>query len=64
MGGALNGRVDALRGRGPIAITCGTGYRSTVAASVLERAGFTDLVNLTGGMTAWTRAGLPVTAGA
>ncbi|MGH9314855.1 MAG: MBL fold metallo-hydrolase [Vicinamibacterales bacterium] len=60
MGGALNDRVDELRGRGPIAVTCGTGYRSTVAASVLERAGITDVINLTGGMTAWVRAGLPV----
>jgi hydroxyacylglutathione hydrolase len=60
MGGVLKDRAQELRGRGPIAIACGTGYRSTVAASVLERAGFTDLVNLTGGMAAWTRAGLPV----
>jgi hydroxyacylglutathione hydrolase len=60
MGGTLQDRVHELRGREPIAIACGSGYRSTVAASVLERAGFTDLVNLTGGMAAWTRAGLPV----
>jgi hydroxyacylglutathione hydrolase len=59
MGGMLKDRVQELRGRGPIAIACGSGYRSTVAASVLERAGFADLVNLTGGMTAWNRAGLP-----
>ncbi|HEX2342162.1 MAG TPA: rhodanese-like domain-containing protein [Vicinamibacterales bacterium] len=60
MGGTLKDRVQELRGRGPMAIACGSGYRSTVAASVLERAGFTDLINLTGGMTAWTRSGLPV----
>jgi hydroxyacylglutathione hydrolase len=59
MGGVLKDRVQELRDRGPIAITCGSGYRSTVAASVLKRAGFSDLVNLTGGMAAWTRAGLP-----
>jgi hydroxyacylglutathione hydrolase len=62
MGGTLTDRIHELRGRQPIAVTCGTGYRSTVAASVLERAGFTDLVNLTGGMAAWTRSGLPVAA--
>jgi hydroxyacylglutathione hydrolase len=60
MGGDLPDRVDELRDRGTIAITCGSGYRSTVAASVLERAGFTNVINLTGGMTAWVRQGLPV----
>jgi len=43
-----------------LALMCGTGYRSTVAASVLERTGFTNLVNLTGGMAAWQHAGLPI----
>jgi hydroxyacylglutathione hydrolase len=44
----------------PLALVCASGYRSTVAASVLERAGFHDLRNLAGGMSAWQRAGLPV----
>jgi len=35
-------------------------FLSTVAASVLERAGFEDVVNITGGMAAWGHAGLPV----
>jgi hydroxyacylglutathione hydrolase len=61
MGGWLAERAAELRGREPLAIVCGSGYRSTVAASVLERAGFTDFINMTGGMAAWTRAGLPVT---
>jgi hydroxyacylglutathione hydrolase len=43
-----------------LALMCGTGYRSTVAASVLERSGFTNVVNVTGGMGAWQHAGLPV----
>jgi hydroxyacylglutathione hydrolase len=43
-----------------LALVCGTGYRSTVAASVLERTGFTNLLNVTGGMAAWRHAGLPV----
>jgi hydroxyacylglutathione hydrolase len=49
-------------GREPLALVCGSGYRSTVAASVLERAGFRGLHNVTGGMTAWTAAGLPTTS--
>jgi hydroxyacylglutathione hydrolase len=43
-----------------VAVVCASGYRSTVAASVLERAGVTRVSNLTGGMNAWRRAGLPV----
>jgi hydroxyacylglutathione hydrolase len=48
------------RGR-KVAVTCGGGYRSTVAVSVLERAGFEGVMNVPGGMGAWKRAGLPVT---
>ena len=38
---------------------CGGGYRSSAAASLLARAGFTHLLNVAGGTTAWVRAGLP-----
>ena len=45
-------------------IVCASGYRSNMAASVLERAGFTRLTNAAGGMDAYRRMGLPVEAGA
>ncbi|HEV8631631.1 MAG TPA: rhodanese-like domain-containing protein [Thermoanaerobaculia bacterium] len=45
---------------GPLAVMCGGGYRSTVVASLLQRQGRRDIVNVTGGMGAWKRAGLPV----
>lgn len=61
MAGHLADRVAELPRNGtPIAVVCGTGYRSTVAASLLERAGFNDVVNITGGMGAWIQAGLPL----
>jgi hydroxyacylglutathione hydrolase len=61
MGGYLPDRARELaQGGGPLAVVCQTGYRSTVAASVLERAGAADVRNVTGGMTAWQQAGLPV----
>lgn len=61
MGGFLAERADSLRGfEGQIAVTCGGGYRSTVGASVLERAGFSNVANVTDGMRAWRAAGLPV----
>ena len=43
-------------------LICGTGYRSSMAASLLLREGYRDIINVTGGMTAWNAAQLPVTA--
>jgi hydroxyacylglutathione hydrolase len=61
MGGYLPDHARELaRGGEPLAVVGQTGYRSTVAASVLERAGAADVRNVTGGMTAWQQAGLPV----
>ncbi len=59
MAGFVGQRLDDLPS-GPLAVICGSGYRSTVAASVLERADFGSVANVTGGMTAWLRAGYPV----
>jgi hydroxyacylglutathione hydrolase len=36
-----------------VAVICGTGYRSTLATSLLERAGRADVVNVRGGWSAW-----------
>jgi rhodanese-related sulfurtransferase len=41
-------------------VHCKGGYRSAVAASLLRRAGFQQVVNVTGGFDAWKAAGLPV----
>lgn len=45
----------------PLAVMCGSGYRSSVAISVLLRAGHAPerLLNAAGGMSAWEAAGLP-----
>lgn len=61
MGGELHDRLEEVPdGDRPLAVVCDTGYRSTVAASVLERNGFRELINVTGGMAAWRAAGLPL----
>jgi hydroxyacylglutathione hydrolase len=39
---------------------CAGGYRSSIAASLLARAGLTDLTEMAGGLAAWEAAGLPV----
>lgn len=46
---------------GHVAVICGTGYRSSVAASILQARGMSNVVNVTGGMGAWVAAGLPTT---
>jgi len=52
----------------PIAVHCKSGYRSSIASSLLLRAGFKQVLNVTGGFDAWTAQKLPVvvekTAGA
>ena len=64
MGGEIAEHALSLPRDGvTLALVCGSGYRSTVAASVLERTGFSNLLNVTGGMAAWQHAGLPVRRG-
>jgi sulfur-carrier protein adenylyltransferase/sulfurtransferase len=47
----------------PIVVICRSGGRSAAAAGQLARVGFTQVMNLRGGMLAWNQAGLPVAAG-
>jgi len=42
-----------------LVVHCKGGYRSSIATSLLRRAGFHDIANLTGGFDAWKIAGLP-----
>ena len=45
-----------------IAVQCAGGYRSSIAASILQQYGITNLVEMAGGLAAWEAAGLPVIA--
>lgn len=45
----------------PVIICCASGNRSSSACGTLKRAGFERVFNLSGGLSAWTGAGLPVT---
>ena len=60
----LPGRTAELDRAAPVAAICAGGYRSSIASSVLERAGFTRVANVVGGMDAWTESGLDVVTGA
>lgn len=43
----------------PIAIHCKSGYRSMIASSLLQRAGFKHIIDVSGGFDAWQQAKLP-----
>ena len=45
----------------PLLVHCAGGYRSSAAASLLQRAGFTNVSELAGGLAAWEASGNPVT---
>lgn len=46
----------------PVIVCCAGGSRSGAACNVLRKAGFLRVYNLAGGISAWTGAGLPLTA--
>ena len=43
-----------------IIVHCAGGYRSSIAASLLQRDGFTNVSELAGGIAAWEAAGFSV----
>ena len=55
--GQLEARVDELPRDRPIVAYCGHGERSSSGVSILERAGFDQLMNLDGGFGVWEEAG-------
>lgn len=59
--GELVQRASELPHDRDVATICEAGYRSSLAASVLSRAGIDRIVNVTGGMSAW-RALQPTSA--
>jgi glyoxylase-like metal-dependent hydrolase (beta-lactamase superfamily II)/rhodanese-related sulfurtransferase len=52
-------RSNELDATWPLAVICGSGQRSTIAAALLLRHGFAHLYNVVGGMQAWEEAGFP-----
>jgi hydroxyacylglutathione hydrolase len=54
-------RLGELPADRPKAVMCAGGLRSSTVISALERHGVRHCHNVTGGMTAWLKAGLPTT---
>jgi rhodanese-related sulfurtransferase len=57
---ALSRRAEIPADR-PKAVMCAGGLRSSTVISALKQAGFRDFYNVTGGMSAWLKAGYGVT---
>ncbi len=55
-GAELPVRLSEVPRDRPIAVVCGTGYRSSVAASLLQHHGFGEVANVLGGVTGWVNA--------
>lgn len=56
-------RLDELDADKTIVTYCGSGYRASIAASILKKAGFRDVANVPGSWMAWNAAGLSVEGG-
>ena len=54
-------RLDELETDRPHIVHCASGYRSAIAASLLQRQGL-HVANMVGGLSAWTAAQLPTVA--
>jgi hydroxyacylglutathione hydrolase len=59
-GAELPERLDEIPADKPLAVACGSSYRSSVAASLIGADRRVPVLNVLGGMTAWTAAGYPL----
>lgn len=51
--GQLSARLDELPHNKPIVVHCRSGHRSQAAVEFLQKAGFSNVRNLAGGILAW-----------
>lgn len=56
----LDEHVNEIDRERPVAIVCQSGYRSSIATSILEQKGMTNVSNIVGGTAGWLSAGLAV----
>ena len=57
--GELPQRAGEISDQSPVITICGSGYRSSIAASLLQAQGFCNVSSMDGGMIAWNRRKLP-----
>jgi rhodanese-related sulfurtransferase len=56
----LGERLSELPVDRPLLVHCAGGYRSSIAASLLQRHGFTEVSEIAGGIAAWEAGKLPL----
>jgi hydroxyacylglutathione hydrolase len=56
----LQERIAEIPRERGIAVHCAGGYRSSIAASILQQYGITNLTEMAGGLAAWEAAKLPI----
>ena len=59
--GDIRSMINELPRDKTIAITCRSGFRASIAASVLQSEGLANIANIGGGMLSWQEAKLPIT---
>jgi glyoxylase-like metal-dependent hydrolase (beta-lactamase superfamily II)/rhodanese-related sulfurtransferase len=60
----LRERLSEVPSDRPLVVHCGSGYRSSIAVSMLAQHGLTQVADLVGGMGAWEASQLPVVSAA
>lgn len=55
---SVSNRINELPQDRPLIMVCRSGSRSSMACEMLDKAGYSNAINLRGGMIAWKRAGL------
>ena len=58
--GELRANLGELDQSKPTAVYCDSGYRASIATSILKQAGFGSVYNVPGSWQAWKKAGFPV----
>jgi glyoxylase-like metal-dependent hydrolase (beta-lactamase superfamily II)/rhodanese-related sulfurtransferase len=58
----LTSSLSDLDSKKPLAVYCKGGYRSAIASSLLQRAGYAQVMNVVGGFDGWLACNLPFVA--
>ena len=56
------GKLEKYRNK-PVVVVCAAGQRSAAGCRTLNKAGFSDVCQLEGGIQGWEKAGLPLVRG-
>lgn len=60
--GYLNDNLDQIPVDNPLIVQCRVGVRSAIGASILQANGFSEVMNLMGGIQDWEAAGFAITS--